>query len=64
MPESSEGLCEKYIEKLAAQPVFNYQHGDRYLLLPPADITGLDVRLSLRPVSGRIPGQPVKSSEI
>jgi hemolysin activation/secretion protein len=54
---SSEGLLRKYIEKLAAQPVFNINTADRYLLLA-RDIPGLDVRLSLRPVSAESGGQP------
>ncbi len=53
----SEGLLQKYIEKLAAQPVFNINTADRYLLLA-RDIPGLDVRLSLRPVSAESGGQP------
>ncbi len=53
----SEGLLQKYIEKLAAQPVFNINTADRYLLLA-RDIPGLDVRLSLRPVSTESGGQP------
>lgn len=54
---SSEGLLQKYIEKLATQPVFNINTADRYLLLA-RDIPGLDVRLSLRPVSAESGGQP------
>lgn len=53
----SERLLQKYIEKLAAQPVFNINTADRYLLLA-RDIPGLDVRLSLRPVSAESGGQP------
>ena len=53
----SEPLLQKYIEKLAAQPVFNINTADRYLLLA-RDIPGLDVRLSLRPVSTESGGQP------
>jgi hemolysin activation/secretion protein len=53
----SEGLLRKYIEKLAAQPVFNINTADRYLLLA-RDIPGLDVRLSLRPVSAESGGKP------
>ncbi len=53
----SEGLLRKYIQKLAAQPVFNINMADRYLLLA-RDIPGLDVRLSLRPVSAASGGQP------
>ena len=58
---SSENLLRKYIQKLAAQPVFNINMADRYLLLA-RDIPGLDVRLSLRPVSaesGGLPGEVV-----
>ena len=54
---SSEGLLQKYIQKLAAQPVFNINTADRYLLLA-RDIPGLDVRLSLRPVSAESGGRP------
>ncbi|AMO72314.1 ShlB/FhaC/HecB family hemolysin secretion/activation protein [Sphingorhabdus sp. M41] len=53
----SESLLQKYIEKLAAQPVFNINTADRYLLLA-RDIPGLDVRLSLRPVSAESGGRP------
>ena len=53
----SKGLLQKYIEKLAAQPVFNINTADRYLLLA-RDIPGLDVRLSLRPVSAESGGRP------
>ncbi|PHR15740.1 MAG: hemin transporter [Sphingopyxis sp.] len=53
----SEGLLQKYIEKLAAQPVFNIKTADRYLLLA-RDIPGLDVRLALRPVSAASGGKP------
>ncbi|MEO9601431.1 ShlB/FhaC/HecB family hemolysin secretion/activation protein [Parasphingorhabdus sp.] len=53
----SEGLLQKYIEKLAKQPLFNINDADRYLLLA-RDIPGLDVRLSLRPVSAESGGQP------
>lgn len=54
---ASEGLLQKYIQKLAAQPVFNINTADRYLLLA-RDIPGLDVRLSLRPVSAESGGRP------
>ncbi|MEP4060029.1 POTRA domain-containing protein, partial [Parasphingorhabdus sp.] len=53
----SEGLLQKYIQKLADQEVFNINVADRYLLLA-RDIPGLDVRLSLRPVSAESGGQP------
>ncbi|WP_417622619.1 ShlB/FhaC/HecB family hemolysin secretion/activation protein [Parasphingorhabdus sp.] len=54
---ASERLLQKYIEKLSEQPVFNINIADRYLLLA-RDIPGLDVRLSLRPVSAELGGQP------
>ena len=54
---ASKGLLQKYIQKLAAQPVFNINTADRYLLLA-RDIPGLDVRLSLRPVSAESGGRP------
>lgn len=47
----SERLLQKYIQKLVDEPIFNIDVADRYLLLA-RDIPGLDVRLSLRPVSG------------
>ena len=53
----SEGLLQQYIRKLTDQPVFNIDEADRYLLLA-RDIPGLDVRLSLRPVSRDSGGQP------
>jgi len=53
----SEKLLQQYIEKLANQPVFNINLADRYLLLA-RDIPGLDVRLSLRPVSAESGGKP------
>ncbi len=53
----SERLLQKYIQKLVDQPVFNINVADRYLLLA-RDIPGLDVRLSLRPVSAESGGQP------
>ncbi len=53
----SERLLQKYIEKLAAQPAFNINTADRYLLLA-RDIPGLDVKLALRPVSAESGGQP------
>jgi hemolysin activation/secretion protein len=53
----SAGLLQKYIEKLTDQPVFNIDQADRYLLLA-RDIPGLDVRLSLRPVSSTVGGKP------
>ena len=44
----SEGALRRYIERLQAQPVFNVDEAERYLLLA-RDIPGLDVRLTLRP---------------
>ncbi|QJB68147.1 ShlB/FhaC/HecB family hemolysin secretion/activation protein [Parasphingorhabdus halotolerans] len=53
----SQNLLQQYVEKLAAQPVFNIDLAERYLLLA-RDIPGLDVRLALRPVSNEMGGQP------
>jgi len=49
---ASEKLLRRYINKIAAQPVFNINEAERYLLLA-RDIPGLDVRLSLRPSEGQ-----------
>lgn len=53
----SEALLQKYVQKLTDEPVFNIDVAERYLLLA-RDIPGLDVRLSLRPVSAEAGGQP------
>jgi hemolysin activation/secretion protein len=41
-------LLQKYIDRLASQPIFNIDEAERYLLLA-RDIPGLDVRLVLQP---------------
>ncbi|MEO9468624.1 ShlB/FhaC/HecB family hemolysin secretion/activation protein [Parasphingorhabdus sp.] len=53
----SEKLLQQYIEQLTQEPVFNIEVAERYLLLA-RDIPGLDVRLSLRPVSAEVGGSP------
>lgn len=53
----SEKLLQQYIRQLTDEPVFNIEVAERYLLLA-RDIPGLDVRLSLRPVSSESGGQP------
>lgn len=54
---SSEKLLKQYIDRLTNEPVFNIDVAERYLLLA-RDIPGLDVRLSLRPVSSAAEGKP------
>lgn len=53
----SEKQLRQYIDKLTREPVFNINSAERYLLLA-RDIPGLDVRLSLRPVSADSGGKP------
>lgn len=53
----SEKLLTRYIDNIAAEPVFNSHQAERYLLLA-RDIPGLDVRLSLRPLQGQ-PGNVI-----
>ncbi|WP_108810781.1 ShlB/FhaC/HecB family hemolysin secretion/activation protein [Sphingorhabdus sp. Alg231-15] len=53
---SSEKLLKQYIDRLTNEPVFNIDVAERYLLLA-RDIPGLDVRLSLRPVSSAAEGK-------
>lgn len=52
----SEKLLKKYIDQLTNEPVFNIDVAERYLLLA-RDIPGLDVRLSLRPVTSGSEGK-------
>lgn len=52
----SEGLLQRYLDKLQGQPVFNIIAAERYLLLA-REIPGLDARLALRP--GVAPGEVV-----
>lgn len=54
---SSEKLLKQYIDQLTNEPVFNIDVAERYLLLA-RDIPGLDVRLSLRPVTSNADGKP------
>ncbi len=54
---SSEKLLKQYIDRLTNEPVFNIDVAERYLLLA-RDIPGLDVRLSLRPVTSTTEGRP------
>ncbi|WP_068073043.1 ShlB/FhaC/HecB family hemolysin secretion/activation protein [Novosphingobium lentum] len=54
---ASEGLLLRYLNKLTAEPVFNTDRAERYLLLAK-DIPGLDVRLALRPIEGS-PGEVI-----
>lgn len=49
-PGPSERVLRRYIKKLTEQPVFDVDEAERYLLLA-REIPGLDVRLSLQPVS-------------
>ncbi len=53
----SEKLLKQYIDRLTNEPVFNIDVAERYLLLA-RDIPGLDVRLSLRPVTSDAEGKP------
>ncbi|GAA4643336.1 ShlB/FhaC/HecB family hemolysin secretion/activation protein [Pontixanthobacter gangjinensis] len=50
-------LLQRYIDKLAEQPVFNINEAERYLLLA-RDIPGLDVRLVMQPASREGDAQP------
>lgn len=50
-------LLQKYIDKIAAQPVFNITEAERYLLLA-RDIPGLDVRLVMQPAPANGTAQP------
>lgn len=55
----SARLLQRYVDKLAGEPLFNISQAERYLLLA-RDIPGLDVRLSLQPVgTGGMPGEVV-----
>ena len=54
---AADGLLQQYIAKLTADPVFNIEKAERYLLLA-RDIPGIDVRLALRPVGGEAGGRP------
>ena len=55
----SARLLQRYVDKLAGEPLFNIAQAERYLLLA-RDIPGLDVRLSLQPVgAGGMPGEVV-----
>ncbi len=51
----SETLVAGYLQRLTGERVFNTHEAERYLLLAD-DLPGLNVRLSLRPVSSGAPG--------
>lgn len=55
----SARLLQRYVDRLAGEPLFNISQAERYLLLA-RDIPGLDVRLTLQPVGeGGLPGEVV-----
>jgi len=54
---ASSGALRPILDKLASQDVFNSNEAERYLLLA-RDIPGLDVRLTLQPVSREQGGNP------
>ena len=54
---ASSGALRPVLDKLAAQDVFNSNEAERYLLLA-RDIPGLDVRLTLQPLSAEQGGNP------
>lgn len=54
---ASGGALRPILDKLAAQEVFNAKEAERYLLLA-RDIPGLDVRLTLQPLSKEQGGNP------
>jgi hemolysin activation/secretion protein len=53
----AEHIIAGYLNKLTAQPVFNRNDAERYLLLA-SDLPGYTVRLTLRP-AGTVPGDVV-----
>lgn len=53
----AEGIIERQLAKLQAQPVFNSREAERYLLLVE-DIPGYSARLTLRPAGTR-PGEVI-----
>ena len=53
----SAGALQRVLSELEGQSVFNAQEAERYLLLA-RDIPGLDVRLTLQPLSQEQGGQP------
>jgi hemolysin activation/secretion protein len=54
---ADDALLLRYLNKLTAQPVFNSDQAERYLLLAK-DIPGLDIRLALHPIEGA-PGEVI-----
>lgn len=54
---SSGGALQPILDKLASQDVFNTTQAERYLLLA-RDIPGLDVRLTLQPLTAQQGGAP------
>jgi len=54
---NSSGALQQVLSKLEGQSVFNANDAERYLLLA-RDIPGLDVRLTLQPLSVEQGGQP------
>ena len=53
----SGAALQRYVDKLAGQPVFNVRDAERYLLLA-RDIPGLDVRLVMQPAPRETGAQP------
>ena len=54
---NQSGALQPILDKLARQEVFNANHAERYLLLA-RDIPGLDVRLTLQPLTAEQGGAP------
>ncbi|MEO1221929.1 MAG: ShlB/FhaC/HecB family hemolysin secretion/activation protein [Pseudomonadota bacterium] len=54
---NQSGALQPILDKLAAQDVFNANEAERYLLLA-RDIPGLDVRLTLQPLTAEQGGAP------
>lgn len=54
---NQSGALQPILDKMAAQEVFNASEAERYLLLA-RDIPGLDVRLTLQPLSAEQGGAP------
>ena len=54
---NQSGALQPILDKMASQEVFNAKEAERYLLLA-RDIPGLDVRLTLQPLTGEQGGAP------
>lgn len=54
---NQSGALQPFLDRLAAQDVFNANQAERYLLLA-RDIPGLDVRLTLQPLTAEQGGAP------